>query len=176
MSAAPTPLLGLPRQDYPPFTGVAPLTADGKGADLSKALFTTAFWLFLYNVTQRVIAGITIGGGLPANGDVLTWVAANDDYEPLPVSAAPGAATIDYHTLTANTTISASVSPAPANGLLIVFVTQNATGGWVTSWNASDFSIAPTSLVSLANKKSIVMFAADGAGKWAMCAPPVTGR
>lgn len=83
--------------------------------------------------------------------------------------------TFDRHTITANTTITAPVLPSSINKLLVVFVTYS-TGGWAITWDTATFSIAPTGLSSLAGKKSAIIFADDGAGKWEMVAPPMTGR
>jgi hypothetical protein len=123
------------------------------------------------------LQGNAVQNAAPANGDLLTWVAVNNQWEPVAPSVSPGAATVDYHAITANTTISASVSPAPVNGLLVVILKFNATPGWTISWNAADFLIAPTGLSSLANTYTAVMFAAEpNSAKWIMVAPPMTGR
>jgi hypothetical protein len=83
--------------------------------------------------------------------------------------------TFDRHTITANTTITASVLPSSTKQLLVVFVTYS-TGGWTLTWNTSTFSVAPTGLSSLAGTRSAIIFADDGGGKWEMVAPPMTGR
>lgn len=93
---------------------------------------------------------------------------------PAPTPTSAGIA-LDHHTITANTTINAPVLPSATVSLLVVFVTYS-TGGWALTWNPSHFSVAPTGLSSLAGKKSIVIFADDGAGKWELAAPPMTGR
>src|SRR5580704_7947385 len=46
-------------------------------------------------------------------------------------------AIIDLHTLSSNLAITPSVHPAPANGVLIVILTQNGTGGWVPTWDSN---------------------------------------
>jgi hypothetical protein len=86
-----------------------------------------------------------------------------------------GAAVIDYHTVSGALAISASVMPAPTNGLLRVFLTM-ASGAVQPTWNASDFSLTPGEISITVGTRTLVCFCADGAGKWAMEAPPVTNR
>ncbi len=87
----------------------------------------------------------------------------------------PGAATIDFHTISGALAIGASVLPAPTNGLLRVFLTM-ASGAVQPTWNATDFSLAPGAISIVVGTKTIVCFCADGSGKWAMEANPVTNR
>lgn len=188
-------IVGLPPQTSPALTGVAPLTPDGKGVDLNKGLMYLPLWLFLRRLeTLANSGGGTAGGdlsgtladatvialqgkpidpGAPSTGNVLAW--NGSEWIGTAPSVTPGAATIDYHTITIATTIHASVMPAPANGLLRVFLTMGA-AAVQPAWAGSDFSIAPGALALAVGTRSIICFCADGSGKWAMEAPPVTNR
>lgn len=90
-------------------------------------------------------------------------------------SSSSSSVVFDRRTITANTTITAAVLPSATNQLLIVFI-KYSTGGWHLTWDTATFSVAPTGLSSLAGSKSAIIFADDGAGKWEMIAPPMTGR
>lgn len=84
-------------------------------------------------------------------------------------------AVIDIHTLSASSTlITPSVTPAPANGMLVIILKQDATGGRLVTWS-SDFLIGPPELSTLANTYSCFIFGAITA-KWLYLAPPMTGR
>lgn len=92
--------------------------------------------------------------------------------DPVPSSSS---VIFDTHTLTANSTINASVMPPPANTLLVVKLIWDATGTWVATFNAAHFSDYPSGLTRLASTVSTIIFIADGA-KWRQAAPPMTGR
>ena len=81
-------------------------------------------------------------------------------------------AIIDLHTLSSNLAITPSVHPAPANGVLIVILTQDGTGGWIPTWD-SNFSITPTDINTVINKRTCVIFGADSNSKWMMLSPPM---
>lgn len=83
-------------------------------------------------------------------------------------TSAPGGTTEDIqvtaeHTLTADTTI--PCIPSPQSGArLLVFIAQDATGGWLITW-ASCFKNAPTDLDTTPSTLSVVGFVYKG-GFW----------
>ena len=193
-SATPTLLSQLPPQSAPPLTGNAPVGPNG--ADVSRSLWDKLWYIFLHNVAQTLDngAGFTAGGDLagtdilqtviglqgvpissaaPTASQVLAFIAGL--WTPTTLSVVPGAATIDYHTISGALAITASVMPAPTNGLLRVFLTM-ASGAVQPTWSSTDFSLAPGAISILIGTRTVVCFCADGAGKWAMEAPPVAGR
>jgi hypothetical protein len=119
------------------------------------------------------LQGFPIDPTAPSASYVLTW--NGSVWAPAPAASGTGAATIDYHTISGALNITASVLPAPTNGLLLVSLTM-AGGAAQPTWDAGSFSIFPGAISILVGTKTNVVFCADGSGKWMMAAPPMTGR
>lgn len=120
-------------------------------------------------VTLAQVNALIAGLSKTSSGNVTNNVTNN--------TTITGNAVIDYHTLTANLTINtASVTPPPADTLLVVILLQDSTGHWTTTFG-TDFQISPAAgtLGLLPNTTSVVVFASHS-GKWYQVGPPLTNR
>lgn len=150
----------IPPQSAPPLSGVAPLTADGRGADVSKVLFNLPLWLFLNGIARAINTGANEGG---AGGGGGAGVAAVLD-----VILSPGT------TVTSNPT-----PPANVGSMLYVFVKAAGPSG-VLAWGAN-VKWAPTQLDSVANTWTVFSLVgrtdpADAVLKWFYVGIGVTGQ
>jgi hypothetical protein len=80
-------------------------------------------------------------------------------------------AVVQLITLSSNLVITPSISPV-VNGVLIIILTQNGTGGWIPTWSSA-FSIVPTDINTVANKRTAIVFATDVNTKWMMVGAPM---
>lgn len=83
-------------------------------------------------------------------------------------------AIVDIHTVTANLNITASVFPAPVNGILVVVLVQNVTGNFTYTWDLTHFVTFPGDLNIKPNRISVAIFAAY-LGQWMLASAPATG-
>lgn len=138
-----------------PPQSAAPLSAPPGPAKASATslLFNKTWWLYFQQLLEYV-------SGLP------TSIPA-----PTPGS---GAQVFDF-ALTANLTLTAANTSDPtllaAGSLMAVFLRQDSTGGWTTTWNSPPFRGGPGGLGVLKNTWSLVMFInqvdpADSVLKW----------
>ena len=106
-----------------------------------------------------------------------TWV-----FQVLSGGVTPGTGSVvveDYPTLTADAVI-LPVTPLAAGTLLKLFITEDATGGWKITWDAS-VKNAQTNIRTLANTYSVFELVGrvdpgDSTLKWFASGTPLTGQ
>lgn len=148
----------VPPQSVPPLTGVAPLAPEG--ADVTKNLFTLAWWLFFHRLSVLVNSG-TGGGGGGGGG-------------------ATGAAGVLDVTLIAGSTVTIDpTAPATDTATLSVFVKAKGPTA-VLAWGAN-VKWGPTEFDSTTDTWTVFNLVArtdpaDATLKWFFVGAAVTGQ
>lgn len=138
-----------------PPQSAAPLSAPPGPSKAAPAslLFSKTWWLFFQQFLEYV-------------SDLATSTT--------PAAPAPSILVFDF-TLTANLTVTAANTSDPtlliAGSVMSVFLRQDTTGGWTTTWNSPPFRGGPGGLGVLKNTWSLAVFIsqvdpADGILKW----------